>query len=365
MSVLIRKITLAALMAAVVGGTLALPASSNAGPVAHAAKCKKAKKGKKKKKKCKGAGQSGSALPGQATHPNVTQAPAFQVSDLSVASSPVLGGTGTSGQVTISAPAPSGGQPVSLTSSDPSVTLPGSVVVAAGQSTASFSVGTTPATSVTATLTAAIGGSNDTAQLKVVSAPSVESVSLERQCFTPAISAANRVTLDVPAPADTVVQLVSDQPSLSVAPGSTTVPAGSKTAFFGVTTSAPVSPVTAIVTATLGTSFASDTTSVSATAPTPAVSSLSIQPNSVTVGATPTATVTLDCEAPSGGAVVNLTSDLPGVAAPAQSTVTVLQDQLSATFTIDTSTSGTANIGAAFGAASPVTAPVTVNNLGT
>ena len=55
-SVLIRRITLAALVASLVGGTLAMPASSKTGPVASASKCKKGKKGsqsaKKKKRKC-------------------------------------------------------------------------------------------------------------------------------------------------------------------------------------------------------------------------------------------------------------------------------------------------------------------------
>ena len=52
---MIRRITLAALMAALVGGTLALPASSKPGPVAHASKCKKKKQrsAESAKKKCK------------------------------------------------------------------------------------------------------------------------------------------------------------------------------------------------------------------------------------------------------------------------------------------------------------------------
>lgn len=372
MSVLIRRITLAALMAALVGGTLALPASSKPGPVAHASKCKKKKKrsaesAKKKKKKCKGAGQSVSSLPGQATHPNVTppsQAPTFLVDALSVASSPVLAGNGTSGQVTIDGAAPSGGKSVDLQSSDPSrATVPASVVVAAGQTTASFPVGTTVGSTVTTTLTAAIGGSNATAQLKVVSAPSVESVSLQRRCFTPGSFAANRVTLDVPAPVDTPVALTSDAPLDLSVPGSVVVPLGSKSALFAATALLPNPLVT--VTATLGPSVA-DSASVSAISPSPAVQSLTIQPNPVTIGGSPVATVTLDCEAvgPSG-TVVNLSSDFPGIAAPALPTVTVPQDQLTATFPINTSAPGTAHISADTGTGGPKQAPLVVANLGT
>jgi hypothetical protein len=367
-SVLIRRITLAALMAALVGGTLALPASSKPGPVAHASKCKKGKKGKRKKKKCKGAGQSGTGLPGQATHPNVTPPappPTFSVTTVGVTDSTVLAGTGTSGQVTISDPAPSGGKSVDLQSSDTSVTLPTTpattVVVAAGQTTATFSVGTTLGTDVTATLTASIGSSNATTQLRVVSAPSVESVSLQRQCFTPGSFSANRVTLDVPAPADTPVTLLSDDSSALSVPGSVVVPLGSKTAFF--TATAGTSNPLVTVTATLGPSV-TDTGSVSASSPTPDVATLTIQPNSVTVGSSPTGTVTLNCEAPSGGTIVSLSSDLPGVTVPP--TVTVPQDQLSAPFTINANASGTATISAdTAGTGGPQQATLDVNNLGT
>jgi hypothetical protein len=89
-SLLIRRITLAALMAALAAGSLAVSASSSPGPVAHASKCKKGKKkaGKAKKKKCKKGQQSQSTLPGQATHPTVTpppSAPTILVNALSVA----------------------------------------------------------------------------------------------------------------------------------------------------------------------------------------------------------------------------------------------------------------------------------------
>ena len=360
MSLLIRKITLAALMAALVGGVLALPASANAGPVAHASKCKKAKKGKrkKKKKKCNGAaGQSGSALPGEATHPSTT--PGAGVSGVTLAVSPVLAGTGTTGLVTISDAAPSAGQAVTLQSSDPSrVTVPGSVVVASGQTTANFSVGTTPGSNVNVTITAAIGTSNATTQLNVVSAPSVQSLSLARQCFTSGSFSGSRVTLDVTVPVATDVQLSSDDPAaLDVSPGSATVPAGSRTGFFGVTAGNANPLVT--VTATLGLSSAGDTASVNGSSTVPTLTGVAVQPSTIPVGTQATGTVTLDCEPGPGGALVDLSSDQAGVSAPSQSTVLVPAGQLSAPFTVNTSSIGNANIIATFGA-STQQAPVTV-----
>jgi hypothetical protein len=360
--VVVRKITLAALMAALIGGTIALPASSNAGPIAHASKCKKAKKGKHKKKKCKGAtGQSAPALPGEATHPNTS--PGAGVSGVSLGATPVLAGSGTTGLVTISDPAPSGGQAVTLQSSDPSrVTVPGSVVVAGGQTTANFSVGTNNlGPNVNVTITAAIGSSNASTQLDVVSAPSVQSLSLGRQCFTPGSYSGSRVTLDVTVPVDTGVALSSDDPlALDVSPGSATVPAGSKTGYFGVTAGNPNPLVT--VTATLGLSSATDTASVNGTSTVPNLTGVAVQPSTIPVGTQATGTVTLDCEPGVGGATVTLSSDNPGVATPSPSsptTVLVPAGQLSAPFTVNTSTTGSANITATFGL-STQQAPVTV-----
>jgi hypothetical protein len=364
-SVLIRRITLAALLATLVGGSLALPASSKPGPVAHASKCKK--KGKKaakakKKKKCKRGQQSQTTLPGEAAHPTPTQpsvAPTLLVNDLSVAANPILGGDSTSGQVTISQAAPSGGQVVQLSSDSSRVSVPGSVLVPAGLTKAGFTVDSNqvpPPT--TATLTAAIGTSTATTPLSVVDAPSVSSLALQRKCFTgPATFSSNRVTLDVPAPADTVVDLSSDNLGSLTVPSTVTVPSGSRSALFGVTTTS--TPGSATVTATLNASSAFATSSVSATSPTPAVATLTLQTNDVSVGTPVQGTVTLDCEALTGGTLVDVESDLPGV--DVQGPVVVPQDQLSTTFTITTSVSGTATITA--GGAPPVT--LQVNELGT
>jgi hypothetical protein len=273
-SVLIRRITLAALLAALVGGSLALPASSKTGPVATASKCKKAKKGKHKKKKKCGSRPSGTTLPGQATHATPTQpsstpppAPpqALAMSGIGLSENPVLTGRSTSGQVTISGAAPSGGQPVTLQSSDPTrVVVPASVVVAAGQTTATFPVNTTVGGLVTVTVTASIGASSVNAQLTVVSEPSVPSVALQRQCFSPGTFGSNRATLDVAAPADTPVDLLSDSVFFTV-PTTVTIPSGSKSALFSTLALAPVVSTPVTVTATLGSSQATDTASVSPT----------------------------------------------------------------------------------------------------
>ena len=100
----------------------------------------------------------------------------------------------------------------------------------------------------------------------------------------------------------------------STVPPTVSVPSGSSSALFGVATVAPSPSVT--VTATLGSSQATDSASVSPTSPNPAVYRPALAPDSVTAGNSSTGTVTLDCEAPAGGAVVDVSSSLAGVTVP-------------------------------------------------
>jgi hypothetical protein len=389
-TLVIRRITIAILAAFLAGAVLAVPASSKGGPGAVAAKkakkCKKKKSKKsavtaKKKKKCKkgGGGTSGSGLPGQATPSSPKQPdqpvtpPTLQVTELGVAANPVFAGNSTTGQVTVDTVAGPSGQQVDLQSSDPSVSVPANVVVGAGQKTASFSVSTTAGTPATATLTASIGSSNATAQLDVVDTASVSSVKLERECFTIGLFSSNRVSLDVPAPSDTPVDLVSSDPlSLQVQPG-VTVPTGSSSALFSVTTLLPIS--SAVVTASLGSSEATDTASVSATTPDPKASGLTLSPESVLAGDLTTGTVSLDCEAPAGGTVVSLSAVGPGASElpptlTMPSSVTVPAGATSATFQIQTieggdgTESGTYTISATAGGDTKDTT-LTVNNQAT
>jgi hypothetical protein len=156
-TVVIRRITIVFLAAALAGALLAVPALSKSGPSAVAAKkakkkCKKAKKGKKGKKRkgCKSGGSAGATgLPGQATPSKPTPPdppttpPTLHVAVLGVSPNTVLAPDSATGQVTLDAAAPSGGQQVDLQSDTARVTLPSYVVVAPGQTDASFPVNTT------------------------------------------------------------------------------------------------------------------------------------------------------------------------------------------------------------------------------
>jgi hypothetical protein len=390
--ILTRAIALSFLALAVAGGSVAPPAGADGGPVAVSAKakkkCKKKKKKKKKrkgaasaakakkgKKKCKRRRSSGAGeatLPGLPTHPTATPpapAPApvvLLVSNLGLVDNPILAGTGTQGLVTLSSAAPSGGQPVELASSDPSrVSVPASVHVAAGQTVAGFPISTTAGPTVSPSIAASIGTSSKNAQLTVVEEPSVKSVTLSYKCY-PGVGlvnfGANRVSLDVPAPADTSVGLLSSDPTSLAVPSSVIVPSGASSAFFGVDTLQKTA--SAMVTASLGTSSASDTASVrDGTSPAPVITGLSLNPTTVLTGQSSTGTVTLDCEALAGGSLVTLSSDNPQVTVPA--TVTVAEDQLTATFQVLTTgaANGLAEITGTLGGSQQAT--LTINDLGT
>lgn len=389
MSKRIGRIALAFLVLALITGSVALPASANRSAAAAKSnsKCKKKKAkraaaAKKKKKKCKqggGAGGASTSLPGQATNPNVTPpvttpaAPALRMSGLALTDNPVLGSRSTQGQVTISGKAPSAGQPVKLASTSSRVSVPSAVNVAAGQRTATFSVTTSTGPTITAGVIANIGTSSRLAYLKVVQEPSVKSVSLAYKCF-PNVGlvnfGTNRVTLDVPAAADSVVDLSSSNaPSLTV-PSTVTVPDGSSSATFGVNTILPVSSppgvtVTGSLTGAFGTSQATSSPSSIRTvlSPDPVVVGISATPTTVTPTSPVTGKVTLDCEAPSpDGTTVTLVSDNPDVTVPG--TVVVPADKLNATFSIHAASnaSGEATITATPDNGTPKQVTVTVEN---
>src|SRR5947209_4767782 len=95
------------------------------------------------------------------------------LSGLSLNPSSVTGGSPSTGTVTLSGPAPSGGAVVSLSSSNTGVaSVPSSVTVPAGATSASFTVTTTAvSTSISVTISAAYGGATQTATLTVNPAP--------------------------------------------------------------------------------------------------------------------------------------------------------------------------------------------------
>jgi uncharacterized repeat protein (TIGR03803 family) len=283
-------------------------------------------------------GQSGAAT----VSTNFTVRPGSSsptVSSVTLNPTSVTGGNNSTGTVTLSSAAPSGGSTVSLSSSNTSAaTVPSSVTVSSGQTSANFTVNTsTVTTNTNVTITATLGSSSKQATLTVTpaSSPTVSSVTLNPTSVTGGTSSQGTVTLSSAAPSGgSVVSLSSNSSSASV-PSSVTVPSGSTSATFTVTTTSVTTTTTATITATLGSSSQPATLTITPASGSVTLSSLTLNPTSVSGQNNSTGTVTLTGAAPSGGAVVTLSSSKTSVAS-VPSSVTVAAGNTSASFTVST-----------------------------
>ena len=272
--------------------------------------------------------------------------------------SSVVGGSSSQGTVTLSSAAPTGGAVVTLGSSNAAAVVPASVTVAAGQTTATFSVTTTTVTTATpATITATYGSSSGNAVL-TVNPVTISSVSLSPTSVTGGLGSQGTVTLSAAAPTGGAVVTLGSSNAAAVVPASVTVAAGQTTATFSVTTTAVTAVTSATITATYGSSSGNATLTLN---PAPVtISSLLLSPTSVTGGTSSQGTVTLSGAAPTGGAIVTLGSSASAATVPAS--VTVAAGQTTATFSVTTATVTTATpatITATYG--SSVNATLTVN----
>lgn len=148
-------------------------------------------------------------------------------------------------------------------------------------------------------------------------------------------NATGTVTLDVVAPAGDVVVGLSSNSAYASVPLSVTVLAGSRTATFTVTTSAPITNQTATITATYN--AVNKTANLTVTT---LISSVTLARSSVVGGMAVTGAVNLYAPAPSGGTVVTLTSSAT-TRATVPSSVTVPAGATLATFVAATLTAAT------------------------
>jgi thermitase len=175
------------------------------------------------------------------------------LSSLTLNPTSVVGGNGSTGTVTLTAPAPSGGFVVNLSSNTSVATVPSTVTVPAGATSANFTVSTQAVSSATSvTITASAGGISRTATLTVNPAPSVtlQSLTISPTSVWGGSTATGTVTLSGPAPAGgAVVQLRSSSSRASVS-STVTVPAGATSARFTIQTRSTFWPFVETVTIT-------------------------------------------------------------------------------------------------------------------
>jgi len=194
--------------------------------------------------------------------------PPLTLSSLTLNPTSVTGGAQSStGTVTLSGPAPSGGAVVSLSSNNTAAArVPASVTVAAGATTASFTVSTSAViTSTTVTITAAYGGTTRAATLTVkpVLLATVASLTLNPSSVVGGLqSSTGTVTLSAAAPAGGASVALARSNSAASVPTSVTVPAGATSTTFRVNTSIVLVTTSANITASYNNSSRTATLSV-------------------------------------------------------------------------------------------------------
>ncbi|MCW3100859.1 MAG: uncharacterized protein JWL77_6477 [Chthonomonadaceae bacterium] len=247
----------------------------------------------------------------------------------------VLGGTSTNGTVTLSVPAPAGGLAVTLTSSDPAVTVPSPVTVPAGASSVTFLANTRPVavlTQVTVSATSAGDAVGKSGNLQV-RPPNLSSLTLSPTSVKGGLTSTGTVTISDPAPiGGLVITLSSYNNAVAAVPTSVTIAAGAKTATFTINTSAVATDTSVILSSTLN-GFIQN---AQLTVQTPLLTSLTVNPGAVRSLQTAAAIVTLDGPAPTGGLAVALLSG-NSAAATLPAYVIVPAGAVTATATVNTS----------------------------
>jgi hypothetical protein len=162
---------------------------------------------------------------------------AFRVQAVSVSPTAVAGGQAATLTVRLTAPAPAGGVQVSLSSGSSHASLPASVLVPAGHSSASVRVTTSPvAQRVRATLTATLNGSHGSTEL-TINPPAPVALTLSPSAVPSGRSATASVFLNASAPPGGLWLRVSNSnPNRVWTPETVYVPAGARSAQFPVST---------------------------------------------------------------------------------------------------------------------------------
>lgn len=255
-----------------------------------------------------------------------------EVTSLSLNPPSVIGGTSVTGTVTLDHAAGIGGRTVSLADNSTVVSVPASVLVAQGQTTANFAVSTigTP-TDVTATLTASLNELSVTTTL-TVQRYLLSSVRLAPTSVYGGYASTGTVTLSGPAgTAGAGVLLSSANPSALTVPSSVLVANGQTSKTFTATT-VPVAANTVVnVTATRAGVTKTYPLSVKA----PILASVTVSPNIQAGSLNVTGRVNINTNAPANF-VVNVASSSSKATPPA--TVTIPAGTKFVTFTIPTQT---------------------------
>ena len=230
-------------------------------------------------------------------------------------SASITSGQSTIGRVTLSGPAPTAGYTIGITDNSSAVATPGSVYIGSGATQGAFDIGTTPVSVLaTRTITASLNTTTITKSLTLK--PNLVSLTAPASIVGGNDFGATTTLYDNAPTGGTTVSL-SDNSAVTTTPGSTTVPAGSKTSTVTVTTTGVAAITTATLTATVDGIAKSASIQI-----TPAqLSTLTLNPTSVKGGTSTSGAINLNGRAPTGGIVVTLADSSSSINTPASATV--------------------------------------------
>jgi len=163
----------------------------------------------------------------------------YFLADFTIQNTTILASTSTVGTVTVSSPAPAGGSVITLSSSTNRLTLPSTVTVPEGATSAQFTIagGALPVSA--GVIRAALGTVTKAATINVVHRH-ITAVALGSTTITSGNTTTFTVTVNATAASDMVVTLSSQSPSIAGVPATLTIPAGQTSASVTVTTTAGV-----------------------------------------------------------------------------------------------------------------------------
>ena len=249
------------------------------------------------------------------------------IASLTLNPATVDGGSSSQAVVTLSA-APSGNAVVTLTADSALVTLPPSVIVPAGQKSATFTVATQAVEEQTVVTIAASYNGATRAETLTLTRPRFDALAVSPSSVTGGNAAELTVTLSTPAPQGGVsVPLASSSASASVPP-QLVIAGGTTRARTSISTSAVSERTVATFSAVIeGTARQASLVLLPV-----AISIVSFSPNTLHGGATTTGTISLTGPAPQGGITVLLATEADALSLP--SGVTIAAGAQSATFTV-------------------------------
>jgi LmbE family N-acetylglucosaminyl deacetylase len=245
----------------------------------------------------------------------------------------VAAGASFQGNVTLSAPNPTGTTTVQLASDNSAVSVPAAVTVPVGLTNEAFTATAAAwAQAGQANVTATAAGVSAAGIVKIVTTPSLTGISLDNNNVTGGATVNCTITLSAPAPTDAVVSIASTNSAARV-PASETITAGTASKTFPI----PTTSVTSVTTGTINAGYngAQVSTSLTVTPRTTlSITSVSVSPAYVAAGNSAQGSFKLSAAAPTGGAIVNISSDNSAAVPPA--TVSVPAGQSGGSFTVTT-----------------------------